>query len=186
MKNLYTFLRLHSQSVSDTENDDQYWIQVVSYMLRWAFRNKQFPWQIFFETFSNFHRLSQNNMYKQNAREHAILRFTVWVEIFHLYLLTVANGLLSGDPLLCGHPDAMTVRSLCVSLTSVPWETAAFLSLYACNLQWHSTHPTAVVSRSRGDDGPLAGICLCDTGDTIGWVIFGMCLAFSATLAAWL
>lgn len=34
------------------------------------------------------------------------------------------------DPLLCGHPDAMTVRGLCASLTSVPWETTACLSEY--------------------------------------------------------
>lgn len=36
----------------------------------------------------------------------------MWVEIFHLYLLTVANGLLSGDLMLWGHPNTVTGRQV--------------------------------------------------------------------------
>lgn len=41
-----------------------------------------------------------------------ILMFTVWVEIVHLYVLTVANSLLSGDLMLWGHPNAITGRQV--------------------------------------------------------------------------
>lgn len=54
-----------------------------------------------------------------------------------------------GDPMLCGHPDAMTARGPCASLTSVSWETAAWSSPYSHNLQWHSTHLTAVEPRGQ-------------------------------------
>lgn len=92
-----------------------------------------------------------------------ILMFTVWVEIVHLYVLTVANSLLSGDLMLWGHPNAITGRqvrgfsechNLCLLIPVLVYRS----TVTYCTV---SSSSCRCVPQSREEQASLAGIHRC-------------------------
>lgn len=92
----------------------------------------------------------------------------MWVEIFHLCLLTLANGLLSGDLMLWGspwcHDRQVSVRLLCVSkpLSLGRQQSAClFMPVPVLSLLWPIVKTRSLIllpTLSQRDNGPLAGI----------------------------